>query len=228
MAITVYWSCLETEWMRTKAPELVLSKYIKDFNRPENWVKYCPAIRDELKNTFALRSIYDYSFTVLKDSVSSTFYNQEFFDRHVVVRSIKDRSFSFTTNIVFFTEEPSLKMTGNIAPFLENNVITDRCMLLPGTFDIGKLFRNIEFGFHLKPQYEEFIINFDDVYQYVKFHTEEKVNLVQFKCSDALVKHVRESVQTREYKKGFFNLDYYYKASKTKKFILEEIRKNIL
>jgi hypothetical protein len=66
MAITVYWSCLETEWMRTKAPELVLSKYIKDFNRPENWVKYCPAIRDELKNTFALRSIYDYSFTVLK------------------------------------------------------------------------------------------------------------------------------------------------------------------
>jgi hypothetical protein len=228
MAITVYWACLETEWMRAKTPELVLPKYIKDFNKSDNWVKYCPAIRDELKNTFALRSIYDYEFTLLKDSVSSTFYDQDFFDRHVVVRSMEDRSFSFTTNIVFFTEEPSLKMTGNIVPFLENNVISDRCMLVPGTFDIGKLFRNIEFGFHLKPQYDNFVINFDDVYQYVKFHTEEKVNLVQFKWSDTLVSYVRESVQTREYKKGFFNLDYYYKSSKTKKFILEEIKRNIL
>ena len=101
-------------------------------------------------------------------------------------------------------------------------------MLVPGTFDIGKLFRNIEFGFHLKPQYDSFVINFDDVYQYVKFHTEEKVNLVQFKWSDKLVSYVRESVQTREYKKGFFSLDYYYKSSKTKKFILREIKENIL
>ena len=100
MAITVYWACLETEWMRSKTPELVLPKYIKDFNKSDNWVKYCPAIRDELKNTFALRSIYDYQFTLLKDSVSSTFYDQDFFNRHVVVRSMEERSFSFTTNIV--------------------------------------------------------------------------------------------------------------------------------
>jgi hypothetical protein len=228
MAITVYWACTEDEWMRAKTPELILPKYIKDFNKSNNWVKYCPAVRDELKNTFALKAIYDYEFTVLKDSVSSSMYNQEFFNRHVVVRSIEERSFSFTTNFVFFTEEPSLKMTGNIPPFLENNVITDRCMPIPGVFDIGKLFRNIEFGFHLKPQYDKFIINFDDVYQYIKFHTEEKINLVQFKVPPELKLLMTESVLTREYKKGFFNLDYYYKASKIKKFVLKEIKKNIL
>lgn len=228
MSIKVYWACLEDEWLRASAPESVFSNFVKNNFFENTGVHQCPAFVNSLKNTFALRSIYNYNFTVKDNSITSSFYDQNFFDEHVLIRSLSEKTFSFNQFYTFFTDEDSLLTTGNLQPYLEKNHVNERCMVFPGTYDIGKWFRNIEFSFHLKPQYNHFTINEGDIYTYLKFHTEEKIDFVQYRHSTALVSYLRENIASKEYTTKSRNLFSYYKMLKTKKMILKEIRKNIL
>lgn len=228
MSINVYWSCIEDEWLRAVNPIPVYNSVIDQGHFSDANVHRCPAFSNSLKNTFCLKSIYDYTFEVKDNSIWSKDYDQNFYDRHVLVRSMKDRVFSFQQYFTFFTEEDSLLMTGNLQPFLELNDINDRCLVIPGTFDIGKWFRNIEFSFHLKSNFSEFKITEGETYSYVKFHTEEKVNLIQYRHSEKLASILREQMYVRNNTPRLRNLVAYYKMFKTKKIILEEIKKNIV
>jgi hypothetical protein len=175
MAINIYWCCIEKEWMRAEPPSPILNSFSEENKYIESGILRCPAMRNEMKNTFSLSSIYDYNFVISENNISSPMYDQEFFNKHVIIRSVNERIFSFTQEIVFFTDEPSLMMSANLHPYLENNEITKRCISLPGKFDIGKWFRTIEYGFKLNENYNEFKINMGDIYQYVTFHTDEKI-----------------------------------------------------
>jgi hypothetical protein len=228
MSIKVYWSCLEDEWLRASGPENVYSNFLKNNQFETTGVHRCPAFVNSLKNTYALRSLYNYDFKISENSVGSTYYDQDFFNEHVNVRSLQERTFSFNQYYTFFTEEDSLTMTGNLQPYLENNNITDRCTVFPGAYDIGKWFRNIEFSFYLKPQYDTFVINEGEIYTYLKFHTEEKIEFIQYRHSTALVSHLREIMASRNHTAKSRNLFSYYNMFKTKKMILKEIKKNIL
>jgi hypothetical protein len=59
MAINVYWTCIEKEWMLASTPDTVSATfYKKDFIDPDeggSMINYCPAFNDNLKNLYVMR-----------------------------------------------------------------------------------------------------------------------------------------------------------------------------
>jgi hypothetical protein len=232
--ITVYWASWENVWMRASKPELVskrfFSKGFKDTDVKSSMsVNFCPAVNKYFKNLYAVKSVYDYSFTVENDKCFSKLYDQQFFDNHVIVRSIEKRVFSFLNRYVFFTDEKSLEITAVLHPTFEENAISERCMPIPGSFDIGKWFRPLEFPFILKKEFDTFAVNDQDVMYYLRFHTDRPIILKQFFINDSLEKFINGTVSitsNKLSKLGTFND--IYALFKPKKLILKEINQNLL
>ena len=228
MSINVYWACMEDEWMRAEVPHSILKSFFEETPLQESGLARCPSIRDELSNTYGLKSIYDFEFTIVNNEVGTNYHDQDFFNNHLVIRSIKEKVFSFTQKFIFFTDSPSLLMTGNILPSLEKNHITERCMMPPGQFDIGKWFRPVEFSFILKPNENTFKISAGDTYQYIKFHTNDKINFIQFYHTDEIARLVNSVMNAKAYNKQNSILSYFYKIFKLKNRVLREIKDNVL
>lgn len=231
MAITVYWACVENEWLRAQEPIAIYKNFAEKAKNIKTGISLCPSIKVYMNNMFALKSIYDYEFTVDKETnqITSLNYDQKFFMDHCVIRSESDKIFSFHQKFIFFTEENSLKMSGGIFPFLEDNDITKRCIVIPGQFDIAKWFRPLEFAFMLKDDQDTFKIKENDSFQYLNFHTDEKIIFKQFAMNDKLreyIFYIGESKENRRTK--IRNLENYYSMFKNKKRIIKEIKDNIV
>ena len=228
MTINVYWACLENEWMLAEEPEPVANIFYKKNIEHDYDLKKCPAFKDNLKNVFALKSIYDYEFYVSEERVYSDQSTQEFFDNHVVIRSLQQRLFSFMHSYIFFTDEESLLTTINEFPFLEDNNVSSRCIIISGQFDIGKWFRNSELPFYLKPNQESFKIEKEEIYSYVRFHTKEKILFKQFRYTKDLHEYKNDGFLLNTKVSSLKKMENYYKNFKNKKLILKEIKKNII
>ena len=233
MSIVIYWACADDVWLRSKPPESVYKNFCKNLKNQKHDLIFCPATKDYMNNIFSLKSLYKYNFTLGPDETANTVftdqYDQNFFDTHVIVRSRKDRLFSFNQKLIFFTEENSLLMSGGLSPFLEDNNITNRCIVIPGTFDIGKWFRILEFAFYLKNNYNEFKIEEDEIFQYIKFNTDKKIILKQFKISEEIRKYIIDFDNSRKFRENKIrNLKNYYSMVRYKKSLINLIKKNLL
>ena len=231
MAITIYWSFNDQSWLRAEAPEPIYKNFVQDRKNKEHLLILCPAVKDYMRNTFSLKSIFSYDFKIdpIQEKIVTDFYDQGFFENHVKVRSLEDKLFSFMQRFCFYTEEKSLLMSGGIFPFLEDNDITKRCTLIPGTFDIGKWFRQIEFAFYLKDEYDEFKIKEGDIYQYIKFHTDEKIIFKQFKVTPKLQDLIYDIDWAKDFRvPKLRSLEEYYSMMKHKKMITKEIKNNLV
>jgi len=97
MSIIVYWACNEEEWLRSKEPESIYKTFSLNLKNNDSKVQMCPSVRDYMKNTFSLKSIYDYNFYVTKENaVLSNMYDQLFFEQHVNVLYLNKKIFSFS------------------------------------------------------------------------------------------------------------------------------------
>lgn len=227
MTINVYWACLEEEWMRAESPELILPNFIKKYSGEKSLIS-CPAFRNALSNIYSIKSIYDYEFSYSNNITTSDMYNQSFFDKHVITRNTEERIFSFSQEFIFFTDHASLMMTGNLMPYMERNNITKNCIPIPGHYDIGKWFRPTEFAFFMPKDINEFKIFQGEIYQYIQFHTNEDINLIQFRPSSNILNLLGDITGSRKHKKITPNINYFYKTFKLKKHILKEIKENIV
>jgi hypothetical protein len=232
MAINVYWASIEKEWMLAKPLDSVASTFYKkdliDPNNRNSQINYCPAFNNHLKNVYAMRSLYNYELYLDNGNLHSKDYDQEFYDDHVLIRSYEKRFFSFKNSYIFFTDEPSLKTTFYEFPCFEDNNITKRCIPVPGQFDIGKWFRGTEFAFYLKDGFNSFKIEQDEIYSYVRFHTDQKINFIEFNYSDKLKQFNQERFDAISKVPRLKTLENYYKMLRHKKLILKEIRDNII
>ena len=222
MSITIYWCLNDDEWLRAKTPEPIYKGFVKEPKNQKNDITLCPATKDYMKNIFSLKSIFSYDFKIDNiegnDTITTSMYDQKFFNDHINIRSQTHKLFSFTQRFCFYTEEKSLLMSAGILPFLEDNNITKRCTVIPGTFDIGRWFRQIEFAFYLKKDYDEFKIEEDEIYQYIKFHTKEKIIFKQFRVNSeihSLILDIDRAKNSRIPK--FRSLEEYYLMLKNKK-----------
>lgn len=233
MAINIYWTCPEEEWMRATEPESVVKRFyelkIHEGENPNAAINYCPSFNAYLKNVYAVKSLYDYKFSVSKNEINSTMYNQDFFEKHVLIRSIEKKFFSFSNRYIFFTDSKSLQMSAYQHPIFEQNEISKRCMIVPGSYDIGKWFRPLEFPFVLKNDFDNFSVKYNDVLYYLKFHTEEKIVFKQFYFSDKL-KTMTDQIFSTSINKmtKFSGLSDFYAKFKIKPLILKEINSNLL
>lgn len=232
MTINVYWSCIEKEWLRAPAPEPLLPYFYKSsfFDKTDSGLdmRSCSGFNSHMNNVFIMRSLYSYEFSVSDTGAYSKDYDQEFFTRHVGIKSLNKRLFSFTQGYTFFTDVDSLEVTVSEHPYLEDNEFTKRCLILPGNINIAKWYRNLDTMFYLKKDYDSFKILEGDAYGYLRFHTEEKINLIQFRQTDLLNQYMFDSINSKAYKRKTYSFDKYHSIFKTKKLILNEIKNNIL
>jgi hypothetical protein len=237
MSINVYWASLNDNWLYAQEPDSVLKNFVIshkhiEFNDSSQLLS-CPAVKDHCNNVFALRSLQDYEFNINSSesnmlSVSSNMLDQAFFEDRVVIRNLDAKMFSFKANtFLFFTDVSTLPVTYPIHPYLEDNNVSARIMPITGTFDIGRWFRPMDFAFMLKKDFQSFKIEKNEIFAYIKFHTNEKINFKQFVITPELTNFTKDCTILTRYPK-LKSLQNYYKVFKTKKLILKEIKKNLL
>ena len=153
-------------------------------------IKYqkCPVVFKELKNIYGLKSVYDYKIIfepphpkVQNPNVSSPDFDKEFLQQKLLVRSMRGNLFSFNQHWAFLAEDPSLEMS-LMPAFMEDNSVANDTIMIPGSFDIGKYFRTLDYAFHVKDHAIGRPIQWSrsDVFCYVKFHTDEPIKLKRF------------------------------------------------
>lgn len=233
MSINVYWACIEEQGSRAIEPENVSKIFYQkkwhDSNSDLLSINKCPFFNESIENIFALRSIYDYSFKIEKDkTISTPFYNETFFNNHVLVRSMENKFFSFNHSYVFFTDEDSLLTSVSQPPIYEDNNISERCIVIGGNLDIGKYFRNTDFTFLLKNKYNEFLIENNEIFSYVKFHTNKKINFKRFFPSPKIMEYLSKTKKNSLYRKeNYIKTNFFYNNFTYKKIILKEIEDNL-
>lgn len=232
MSVNVYWSFLGQEWMRAEKPTPIFKRardtFISQDTQEISSMFKCPATVNWLNNTYGLKSVYDYQlFKNLDSTYSTDMYDRDFFNNHVQLRDPSAGFISFRQQYIFFTDEDSLEVTVQIPPFLENTELSNGIQTIPGTFDIGKWFRPVDFAFFLKNT-NKFSIKEGDIYSYLKFHSEEKINFIKFMPTEKIYFYAGSSSNTSVGRFiGKRKLPDFYRYMTFKKKILKEIKENV-
>jgi len=227
--ITIYWGISTSvipEGLRILPPVPIMNKLFKDRMRGawagELMYNKCPALSNELINLYGIKSAYDYNFEIddqgqVQSNIEGDLgglSNVEFFNHHVLVRSLRGRLFSFLQGLVFFTDARSLIMS-QLPAFMEDNNIMKNTILIPGQFDIGKYFRLLDMVWHFRDGCNRIEFSRKEISYYIKFHTKEKIKFQRFFITPELVnlsEEVRASkgkLDSREKLKSDA-LDFYY------------------
>lgn len=202
-------------------------------------LKKCPAVTNYLKNTFRIRSPFDYNIrwggSQSDPAFASTMRDQKFFEDCVCVRDGATGFLSFRfAQMCFVTEEPSLVIEQKHAGYSVSD-FTKNVSVLEGAFDIGKWIRTLDLTFFINhPNYLVDIKRGDTLY-YIKFHTQHKVNLRKFHLTPEFEDIVDQIVLTQRSSNhkniGINKMEKYYnflKQSKYKKYILKLVKQNVL
>lgn len=194
--------------------------------------RICPAVKDQTRNTFVLSFPFDYNlfFDKEKNTAFSNMYDQSFYDDIVYVRSVEHNLCSIKLHYIFISEEPlEMSFTG---AYFSDNEFTRRTLLIPGQYDIGKWPRPLDCAFMIRNGYSDVVFNQGDDYAYVRFLTNETVNLQKFYATQHFNDLVSEFTTAKRYVKKHPNpLGYWYNLYKESKYhtrILTEIKSNLL
>jgi hypothetical protein len=229
---TIYWTSLEDEWIRAEDPVSISSKYFPDNTNlldGVSGVSSCPAVKDYMKGLFGLRSMYDYSFEIREDGMLySEVYDQNFFNKHVLVRDQDKRFFSFQQEFIFFSDTPGTKMVGLLPPFLEDNYTSKFCSPIVGEFDIGTWFRPLDFAFYLRSDVNQFRIDHGEIYSYLHFDSGERLNFKKFYPSDTIRELATAHAAANKNKTTPFSMEKYYDVAIDPEVILREIRRALV
>lgn len=198
--------------------------FSKDYN---NSFVVCPAYQDEISNTFELKFPNTYNIA-LGENLSSPDYDQKYFDEMINIRSIEDKLISYNLRYLFYSEE-SVEVSMTPA-YLTTNEFTQKTTLIPGKFDIGQWFRPMDCSFIMKSN--QLQLKENDTYAYVKFHTNKKIDFVNFYRSESIIRLQNDLFKTRMYRpKKIKPLSYFYQLYnkiRFKSLIDKEVKANII
>ena len=192
--VNTSYSFLE-EGLRAEEPVPILKKFLtecattdvkkKGYINPSGQVgsasdlAHCPAIIDELKNVYGIKSYYDYTLNIdSQNAISTEDYGQDFFNKHITVRS--ERLLSFKQGWLFFAPYEKNLLMSQQHPFLEDNDVTNNTIIIPGQFDCARYFRDLEFAFIFKKKTTSVQFLKDEITCYIRFHTKRPIILKQF------------------------------------------------
>jgi len=234
--ITIYWgvnTVMFPEGIRAEAPISILQKMPKERipKDADSGQRYdrCPSFIDELTNLYGIKPYIDFKLGIGENGVSSPNYDQEFYDRHVHIRSLPGNLLELKLQYVFFTEEPSLEMS-LLPAYLEDNNVINSTIMIPGKIDIGKYFRGLAFAFHMKQKCNKVSFSRKEISFYVRFHTKEKLRFKQFIFTPEIDRLDVLMMQAKNFKYDLMKLNYYYNIFERfnfKKKILKNIKENL-
>lgn len=195
-----------------------------------NNFKLCPAYLDHMENLYALKFPVSYNIQMIDRGVTTTSYDQEFFNNFVFVRDVQQRLVSFNVRYVFFSEEPCTMSLQQ--PYMEDSELANKTVSLPGTFDIGQWFRTTDYTVQVKQGVSNINIERGDIYNYLRIQSNKPVNFIRFDYTEELDRIQRDLLQSKMILGNKSpKLNYYYqlfKQSMYRKKILKLIQENIL
>lgn len=180
-----------------------LTKHIryKDFFGPA--VSQCPAIVDDIKNTYVIKSPIDITIRLNRDGLVIDDVNVEigkqFLGPPQGIFGIHQLGFSY----LYFSEK---SLIGTQLPaYYDDNDFTRKTQAFSGSFDIGKWYRPAaKPTFKFLPDTKEVRIKKGDALSYFKLNTSEKVKLIEFEEPDE--KPIDYSLLTTTIKHPFKNI----------------------
>ena len=129
-------------------PEPAFPYFLKKY--PESTFTRCPAFSQYLKNTFIICSPYDLQLTFDKDKkeIYTDRFGQEFFINNLNITPCENDPWvvHLPPRFVLVTEQKSPVMVVVLPLMIEENSFS----VVPGTFDITKWIRPIEFAFQVR------------------------------------------------------------------------------
>ena len=197
MSKTVYWApiIIGQDWplvseLKMYEPERVIKRINPiDFFGPAT--ARCPAMVDELKNTFAIKSPIDLHIDFGKNFDNPVCFNEGYtneFLTQLINSPNPHRIFQLNyVSVIFFSEE-SLTVT-QIHPYYEDTSFTENVMGITGSFDISSWVRPVQHGFKFKKDKHVLNIKDGDVVMYYKFNTLENVELKRFDATGLYQDH---------------------------------------
>ena len=135
----------------------------------------------------------------------------------------------FYFSYIFFSETP-VNLT-QMHPYLHHNTFTENGNGLLGEYDCGQWLRPLMAPYILDPKKQEYNYNIKrgDIYSYIRFNTEEKVELVNFEPTERINDIINECLNLKvSSNKSTFSLKYSYKQFmmyRRKQAILQEIKR---
>ena len=184
---TVYWSpFFPTEQypsiqLMYEEPDLLLTDLLPRRNKEnngDNWFQ-CHAFLASVKNTFVLRIPFDITFGLDNELGVIPISNNHEDMKFVAIKRpsvIEAHTFAVRGNWIFWSEEP-LVMTS--MPAYYHKSVFDG-YYIGGSMDIGQWFRPIEGASQLNSNVNTVSFNRNDPIAYVKFETDEPVQLKRF------------------------------------------------
>lgn len=201
---------------------------IKEKNNQYPLIK-CPAFREHFKNTFSIKSNYDYKFQITKDKlIYSEDYDEKFFNDTFVLRNMTENLVSLKFNYFHMIPDESV-LVSQIHPTLGKGDLVKKSNIVPGSFNAYLHPRSVESAFWLNDNNYD-IKRGDDLF-YLKFHTDKKINFKRIHPHRDIINLMTNFITHRNYSRSVFSLDYWYDfSSKTKinKRLLDIIKKKNL
>lgn len=195
----------------------------------KNNFRICPSFKDHLKNTYALKFPIDLDLEFNELGLSSTL-DQRVLEDFVSVRNFTpfQKFIGFSVRYIFFSEVPiRMSLTH---PYMSNTQFSNETKVIPGEFDIGKWFRNTDLAFSMTASHLS--IKRGDDASYVKFLTDESIELIKFEFTPELNRIQGDLLSSKMNLLGRSpKLSYYYEIFKNSRYrsrILKEIKSNIL
>ena len=223
-SINVYWAVEEFRNpslpLLVTSPEPVVSNFAKN-NKNNEYIK-CPSFAREFNNTFLFRAPHDFRLNIDPNNMSLSPEYQPF----VSCRNPQTKQYSSTLPQTILFSDESLEMS-QIPSSLHFNDFINNINLFPGRYNIGKWFRPLSMDFILKTP--NIKIKKDDTLFYLKFHTDKKINFINFKYSES-IDQIKESCLNLKFTQPGYGLkaiyDRFTRAGHHKR-LLKEIKKNI-
>ena len=166
-------------------PEPVfLNKHIdyKEYLGPA--LTHCPGMVDEMTKTVVVKSPVTVALEYgddgnLKIHGQDPEFGEIFFGQPQGKAGVHQLGFGY----IFFADKPL--MATNLPAYYDDNDYTQNVQALCGSYDIGRWLRpGVRPLFQKKPNAKRISIKEGDALMYVKFNTDEKVNLVEFNAHE--------------------------------------------
>lgn len=187
----------------------------------------CPAVLNEIKNIFVVRSPIDVSLMWDGDGIWSKDYNDQIFRDIVDVNNTR-YGFAALKFFPLFFAEKSLDLT-LLPPYMSLGDFAKNTIQISGTFDCSNWLRNLDIEFKFREKNTPVFIKSGDPLFYVKFHTKENIRFKKFYVTPDIEEIVGTSVQVRRFA-NISKVEYLYsifKKSNRRSRILKLIKDNI-
>jgi hypothetical protein len=169
-------------------PEPVLKDIILSREKQADYL-VCPAYNAYFKNTFIIRSPIDIVVRYEKNqdgtsTIKTDRHDQEFFEDMFNVRQGQNSSYpmlSLNSFYLFLSNESMI--LESIPAFFHSTTLLQNTRVIPGTFDIGKWWRPVDFSFEVLDETKPLVFKRGDPLFYVRLISNENIKLTRTEFS---------------------------------------------